>query len=496
MACALQQLTCQMHSPPEQRHGRLNTFSAIGFFPSGLGEFPGSSVSAVATPKHRIRTLLLMAVGITAVVVAENWDARHQSRVALDLLTRKHELLALALLPHLSSLEGGGSSAPGLESALCKTTLALERTEPVVVLFRLSGEDALRSCHGASPRIETLVGALRGGASRATLTREEAVRLGLRERIAVAGIARLAGMAGASLAVVGSAGSERDRSRRQQMRALISVCVVSTLIVGLGLMVLRKQKRELELEQRVELERTRQERDAELAKANRMATLAALSSGFAHEIGTPLGIIAGRIEQLQTSPLAAERRHELLAKVKQQIDRIDQLLRSFLSFARGEAPLLSKRPFGELVQNAVLLVRHRFAAARVELHLELETAADVQVLCEPSLFEQAIVNVLVNALDASSSEQAVTIRLERDSGFVVLHISDSGAGIPPLALERVTEPFFTTKAKRGGSGLGLTIAREIVAHHRGELVVRRRAESAEGRSGTEVSIRIPCVGEG
>jgi signal transduction histidine kinase len=476
-----------------QHDPRLNTHAAIGFFPSGLGEFPGSSLSAVPTSKHKIRTLLLMAFGIAAVVIAENWDARQQSRAALDLLTRRHELLALALLPRLSRLEGEKLAGRSLESELCETTRELERTGPVVVLFRLSGDDTLRSCHGPAPRIHTLEGALHGGATRATLTREEAALLGLRERIAVAGIARLAGVSGASLAVVGSAGNERDRSRRQQVRALSSIGVVSTLILGLGVMVLRKQKREIALEQQVELERTRQERDAELAKANRMATMAALASGFAHEIGTPLGIIAGRIEQLQTSPLAPERRHELLAKVKVQIDRIDQLLRSFLSFARGDAPILAKRPFAELVQNAALLVRHRFASAGVELRLELGAAGGVQVVCEPALLEQAIVNVLINALEASSREQVVAVRLDREPRFIVLFITDSGAGIPAVALERVTEPFFTTKAKRGGSGLGLTIVKEIVAHHRGELVVRRRTESAGDGSGTEVAIRLPCV---
>lgn len=433
-----------------------------------------------------------MAFGIAAVVIAENWDARQQSRLALDLLIRRHELLALALLPRLSPLEGGRLADGSLESALCATARDLERTGPVVVLFRLSNNDGLRSCRGPAPRVGTLEGALRGGATRATLTREEAVQLGLRERIAVAGIARPLGTSGA-LAVVGSAGNERDRSRRQQVRALSSIGVVSTLILGLGMMVLRNQKRELALEQQVELERARQERDAELAKANRMATLAALASGFAHEIGTPLGIIAGRIEQLQTSPLAPERRHELLAKVKVQIDRIDQLLRSFLSFARGDAPILAKRPFAELVQSAALLVRHRFASAGVELRLELATADDVQVVCEPALLEQAIVNVLINALEASSREQLVTMRLEREARFVVLFITDYGAGIAPDALERATEPFFTTKAKRGGSGLGLTIAKEIVVHHRGELVVRRRAESAGGGCGTEVAIRLPSV---
>jgi signal transduction histidine kinase len=436
-----------------------------------------------------------MILGIATIVLLENWDARHQARTALDALARQHELMALSLIPQLGTLEARGPAASSTEAALCATVQAIEQTGPVVVLFRSQGADALRSCRGPAPRVGMLQAAIDGGASRATLDRDEASRLGLRERVAVAGIARASRAPGTILTVVGSAAGERDRGRRQQNRALISTSIVSALIVGLGLTVLRKQRRELALEQRVELERTRQERDTELEKANRMATLAALASGFAHEIGTPLAIIAGRLEQLQTSILTPDRRHELLAKMKVQIDRIDQLLRSFLAFARGDAPMLTKLPVGDLTQNAAKLVRHRFASAGVELRLELGDAGSAQVTCEPALLEQALVNVLINALEASLANQAVTLRLELETQRVAIFISDMGAGIPPSALERVTEPFFTTKAKKGGSGLGLTIVKEIVVHHRGELVVRHRRDGAGAVTGTEVLIRLPYLGD-
>jgi two-component system NtrC family sensor kinase len=140
-------------------------------------------------------------------------------------------------------------------------------------------------------------------------------------------------------------------------------------------------------------------------------------------------------------------------------------------------------------------VRHRFASAGVELRLELGDAGSAQVTCEPALLEQALVNVLINALEASLANQAVTLRLELETQRVAIFISDMGAGIPPSALERVTEPFFTTKAKKGGSGLGLTIVKEIVVHHRGELVVRHRRDGAGAVTGTEVLIRLPYLGD-
>jgi two-component system, NtrC family, sensor kinase len=479
----------------------LNTLAALGIFPTGFGIFPGSWIGRVVTfLKQRTRTLVLMTLGIAGVIAGENWDARHEAKAAIDDLMREHELLATALLAHLpsdgfpSGAGAGEAWTATLTTALCSAARSLESEGPVIVLFaRADPPRALRSCRGDTVRVPVLESAIGRGSRRVTLSRDDAVHLGLPPRIAVAGVARPA--AGGSIAVIGSAGSERDRSSRQQARALISIVVVSSMILGFGFFALRQQKRQLALEQQVVLERTRQERDAELAKANRMATLAALASGFAHEIGTPLGIISGRIEQLRSSAADPCRREELLAKAAQQIERIDRLIRGFLGFARGDAPTLVTSSASDVLDSAVRLVHHRFTTAKVELKVHLLASGRTDFACEPALFEQVLVNVLINALEASSPQQVVRARLERSEGYVTFAVTDDGAGIPSSVMERVTEPFFTTKGRRGGSGLGLTIAKEIVLHHRGELTVRRRSESTteSGLTGTEVLIRVPSV---
>ena len=470
------------------------------FFRLAPGIFPTNGWWKVfsALTKRQIGTLALMVLGILAVIVAENWDARNEARAALDDLMREHELLATALAikpgrPEVTDAAGATSGVAA--NALCAAAEAFEREGAVIVLY---DEAKLRSCHGRELTVPVLKKAMQIGQRGITLSREDAQGLGLPARVAVAGIAspNLAqGWPG--IAVVGSAGSERDRSRRQQARAIISIAVVTALILGFGLVVLRQQKRALALEQAVELERTRQERDAELAKANRMATVAALASGFAHEIGTPLGVISGRIEQLRGLNGAPDRRSDLLAKVALQVERIDKVIRSFLGFARGDAPMLVDLPAKKVAENAALLVRHRFAAARVELRADLDLSESLTISCEPALFEQALVNVLTNALDASRASQVVTLRLVRSDGTLIFSVLDQGSGISASAMERATEPFFTTKRRSGGSGLGLTIAKEIVAHHRGELLIRRRNEGASNASiGTEVSIRVPLTNSG
>jgi signal transduction histidine kinase len=482
--------------PPERRETRTvrseNFRLASEIFP----------VTLSAAVRHRFltsraRTLALVVIGMAAVVAAESWDARHEARKALEDLTREHALLALALAAKLEPPRALAAKADvaSAVSTVCRAAAELERAGGVVVVLSFAAGGGLETCDGRSVAISALESAARRGEKSLVLGRTDAVRLGLPERVAVAGLAPLPPATGlVAVAVTGTAASQRDRSRRQQARTIVSMAVVSALILGFGIADLGRQRRELALGRQVELERTKQERDAELAKANRMATVAALASGFAHEIGTPLGIISGRIEQLSAGAVTPERRGELLAQVAQQVARVGTLVRSFLAFARGEAGLFVRAPAREVAESALRLVRHRFATGEIELALEVGAVDGAVIACEPALIEQALVNLLVNALEASTAGQRVTLRVERDAGRVSFVVTDQGAGIPESVTAHVTEPFFTTKSRSGGTGLGLTIAREIVLHHRGELQIERRKDES-GATGTAVAIRVPCQAE-
>lgn len=448
----------------------------------------------------RNRTIALMVLGLAATVAAESWDARQEATAVLQDLVKEQQLLAETIVAGLAATSASEPSsvadaAQRSREAICRVARTVEEAGTARVVLELPNGE-LRHCGGDSLSIASLARALATRSESAELGREEATRLGLPPRTAVAGIVRPHAVAELSaLAVVSSAGPERDRSRHQQARTIVSMSAVSLMILGFGLVVLRRQQRELALERQVELARVRQELDGELAKANRMATVAALASGFAHEIGTPLGIIAGRVEQLRSPTAAAnaERRQEILTQVAQQVDRIGKLIRSFLALARGDAPRLIRARAGDVARNALRLVGHRFAPAGVHLQFDARGLENARLTCEPALFEQVIVNLLANALEASVSGQTVTLTLEETADALAFVVRDSGTGVSDAAVERVMEPFFTTKAGRGGTGLGLTIAREIVVHHRGELVIRKRAEP-EG-PGTEVTVRVPRVTE-
>ncbi len=433
-----------------------------------------------------------MAIGI--VLSLGLWDVHHQDVLALQQLMQEHHLLALTLSTYLEPY--GSESAirardigvtenePEIRAFRAKS-LKIEQSGGFVVLLSYSSRDELLTSSGKWVQVPAVVAALTRHEVGVILSRDIAARLGLPRRTAVAGLALAPdglkdGLRG--VAVIASAEAERDRSQREQLRTVLGVALASIVILGFGFGALRKQRRELELERQRAVHQMERSRDAELARANRMATIAALSSGIAHEISTPLGVISGRIEQLAAAVQGQERHERAITTISAQVNRIDQVIRSFLAFARGEAPLLTHRAANDIARSAIKLVQYRFANAGVTLEFQPCQKDELEVACEPALFEQALVDILINALEASKPLQHVTLSVHYDQSTVAFVVLDEGTGISESVIARVTEPFFTTKAGKGGSGLGLAIAKEILIHHRGDISIRTSTQRGRARS--------------
>jgi two-component system NtrC family sensor kinase len=439
-----------------------------------------------------------MVIGVGLVATVAVWDAKSQAVDALRQFTWDQHLLAVALSTQLQRAQPQAEAdRRDVVDGFLDAARKLEAEGKVVVLLHRPERPGFLLTDGRVFDSSALITALEQGSPGATLTREAARRLGLPARSAVAGLARVdwPGKPGAALAVLGSAGPERDRGTHDEWRLVITVTLVALLILGLGAGALLRQRRELEMARQLAIHETEHQRDLELARADRMAAIAALSSGIAHEISTPLGVISGRLEQLGTT-LEAPGERRLLDSISQQVERINKVIRGFLGLARGDAPILVHVPAGQVVRGAAALVQHRFATAGVNLELAPSAAEARPVACDPELFEQVLVNLLINALEASERGQQVQLRLTEADGQIVFEVIDEGYGITRAAIAHATEPFFTTKAKKGGSGLGLAIAREIVAHHRGELRLERRVDiDAAAAAGTRASILLPEGGQ-
>jgi signal transduction histidine kinase len=262
------------------------------------------------------------------------------------------------------------------------------------------------------------------------------------------------------------------------------VLMASCLVGAFGGIALRTQRKQDALKRDLALADLRRERDAQLERENRAATMITLAAGIAHEVASPLNVIGGWAEQLADGA-DASRKGRAIPAILAQTERIREVLSGFLRLARGDVPPLEEIKPSAVVAAAVELVEHRFQKAGVVLSAHAPDDLPA-VRGDLRLLEHALVNLLLNACDACMPGGAVEVRASADRTDVSFIVSDDGIGISPDNAARVIEPFFSTKAPGEGSGLGLAIATEIVKIHRGALTLAPREPC-----GTSASIRLP-----
>jgi signal transduction histidine kinase len=433
--------------------------------------------------------VLVLAVfaSIAGVASLAYWDAERDSAAALSDLAREQVSVAKGVAAALTT----DATAARPELALLANFRAVERDRTLRLFLlkpdadRLIGTDDVPIASGpvasaAAARLESV-----------RLGREDAAALGLPARTALVGLAEVAGgaMSGWRVVAAGSAFRERDRERWAYRRLLLSVLTSGGLVLAFGGLALRSQRKELELERELALSDAREHQNDRLERASRMATLGTLAMGVAHEISTPLGVIAGRAEQILPRVGGDERNGAAVRAILDQTHRINQIIRGLLGLARGDWLSTKDLSPAAIGREASAMVSHRFAKAGVSLDLDI--VGDVpHVPGDASLLENALVNLLLNACDACSSGGHVRLRVSADTKAVRFLVADDGAGISSSDAGKLFEPLFTTKPSGAGTGLGLAIANEIVKSHRGTLTL----VGAFPR-GTEACIEIPLPSE-
>ena len=248
----------------------------------------------------------------------------------------------------------------------------------------------------------------------------------------------------------------------------------------------------------------RQRLEDELRQAQKLATVGMLAAEVAHEIGTPLNIISGRVEILgrMMGPEDAGRRH--LTLILQQTERVNGIIRALLDYARPRHPTLRAEALKVILGQVAELILERGRRRGVRLTLDLPEALPC-VLANADQLQQLFLNLLLNALDASPPGETVRvtvgpdpvlptedrvgiIRGEAAGPTLAVHIVDAGKGLTAEELDHMFDPFFSTKAHGQGSGLGLPIVEQIIQAHRGEIEML----TIPGR-GTEVVVHLPLA---
>jgi signal transduction histidine kinase len=286
------------------------------------------------------------------------------------------------------------------------------------------------------------------------------------------------------IATVATAERERDREQRARWRLVLAVAFAGGLVFAFGGAALSTQRKELGLERELALAEQARLGDERLERASKAATLGTLAMGIAHEVSTPLNVISGRAEQLVPKVADDERATKSVQTILEQSERIGQVIRAFLGLARGDSPPVQATNPRAIIEGAMALCEHRFEKAGVSVTAEIPDDLP-SIHGDQHLLEHALVNLLLNACDASHTGGRIEIWARLADGTIDITVDDNGAGIPVADAARALEPFFSTKAE-DGSGLGLAIANEIVKSHHGSLFLAPRVPR-----GTRASIELP-----
>jgi signal transduction histidine kinase len=230
-----------------------------------------------------------------------------------------------------------------------------------------------------------------------------------------------------------------------------------------------------------------------LRHAERLAIVGKLASGVAHEVGTPLNIISGRAEMvLDTLDPGDARRAELTSIVK-QIGRISGIIRTLLDTARQQKPMVEAVSISDTLEHVWPLMQHVARRRSVTLAASISGGLPA-LLADPNQLQQVLINIIINALEATPSGGTVNVSATKtdrqDSAGITVTVEDTGCGVSEADQKHIFEPFFSTKPTSEGTGLGLTISRDIIDAHGGAITLTSR----EG-IGTTVTVWLPVPGE-
>ncbi len=227
----------------------------------------------------------------------------------------------------------------------------------------------------------------------------------------------------------------------------------------------------------------------QLIRADRLAAMGELTAGVAHEVRNPLGIIRASVQLVEDARCDHDRIRQATAVIKQEIDRLDRVIKALLDFGRPSAPTFRPTDVSHVVADVVMFTRRFAAQSRVEIEVE-ERGAPVHVRADADQLKQVLVNLVSNAVQAMEhSGGSITVTLWADDESAHISVADTGPGMDADRLDKVFDPFYSTRDD--GTGLGLTIVHRIVDQHGGHIEV-----TSEPGSGTVFTVVLPVSKNG
>jgi signal transduction histidine kinase len=218
--------------------------------------------------------------------------------------------------------------------------------------------------------------------------------------------------------------------------------------------------------------------------AEELASVATLVAGLAHEIGTPMGVIQGHAKLLEKA-VSGESALWRVRTIREQIGRISKIIQTLLNIARPGRGARLPIELQPLVESSLSFVGERLALRQIQVKRSFEPTP--RIIGDSERLQQLLLNLFLNAADAmpDGGDLRVSLRPTPDEG-VEIRVADTGVGIPAEDVNRIFEPFFTSKPAGEGNGLGLMVAKGIAGDHGGSIEV-----SSTPGQGTEFVVKLP-----
>ena len=229
----------------------------------------------------------------------------------------------------------------------------------------------------------------------------------------------------------------------------------------------------------------------QITQIEKLASLGKLSATVAHELNNPLeGILTySKLISKKLTKLSKDGEHkdiiEFLNLISDESARCGKIVKDLLLFSHKDEGKFAKDDLSKIIDKSLVLINHHLEINHINLKKEYKTE-NLNIECDSQKIEQALIAILINAIEAMNAGQTLRVSLDIEENSAVVRITDQGKGISEKDLPNIFEPFYSTKNDNKGTGLGLAVAYGIIKQHRGKIVVENTSSE-----GTTFKIIIP-----
>ncbi len=274
-----------------------------------------------------------------------------------------------------------------------------------------------------------------------------------------------------------------SKDYKEIFRFQIRILLTSTAVMGVLFLILffTVKRGENIISQRAQEQLKLKE---QLSRAEHMSTLGEMVAGISHEIRNPLGIIKSSAELLKKKHAALDSPSTIPDIIVEESERLNYIITDFLNFAKPRDPNIIPCRIEEIVQKNLTFLEPQLKNHAYQINSYFAPGLS-HIMADPDMLYQAFLNILINAMQAIPEEGKIDIKTNKKNNRIVIIFEDNGSGVPQDLLKKIWDPFFTTKEK--GTGLGLGIVKNIIEAHDGRI----RIANAPVR-GTRVTIELPA----